>query len=136
MSNRRFAMGVGLRRGASAEEIVTLARSVATRHNVDPGRLTLFTLDSKAEEHGVLEAARELGVALEFLTLPEIASRNEDGITRSNRIEARFGVGSICEAAALAGAGPGARLVAARSTTGRVACALAIASDDNPGSAA
>lgn len=136
MSDRRFAMGVGLRRGALAEEIVTLARSVASRHHVDTACLTLFTLDSKADEHGVREAAHELGVALQFLTLPEIVSRSEDGITRSPRIEARFGVGSICEAAALAGAGPGARLVAARSTTARVACALAIAADDKPGSVA
>lgn len=136
MSDRRYAMGIGLRRGASAAEIVTLARSVASRHHVDPGRLTLFTLDRKVEERGVHEAARELGVALQFLTLPEIASCSEDGITRSARIEARFGVGSICEAAALAGAGPGARLVGARSITARVACALAIAADDNPGSVA
>ena len=132
MNGRRFAMGVGLRRGTAAAEIIALARSLADRHDVDPRRMKLFTLDSKAEELGLQEAARELGATLHFLSLEQLASCDDNGMTASPRVTTRFGVGSICEAAALAGAGPGAQLIAPRSTNAHVACALAVAGDDKP----
>jgi cobalt-precorrin 5A hydrolase len=130
MNGRRFAMGVGLRRGAAAAQIVALARSMADRHEVGARRLQLFTLDSKAEERGLQEAARELGATLHFLSLEQLASSDDNVMTTSPRVVARFGLGSICEAAALAGAGPGAQLVAPRSTNAYVACALAVADEE------
>jgi cobalt-precorrin 5A hydrolase len=41
-------------------------------------------------------------------------------------VEARFGTGSVAEAAALAGAGPRARLIAPRACENGATCAIAL----------
>ncbi|WP_284247317.1 cobalamin biosynthesis protein, partial [Methylobacterium haplocladii] len=46
--------------------------------------------------------------------------------TRSARIEAQRGVGSVAEAAALAGAGPGTVLILPRIASAGTTCALAL----------
>ncbi len=53
-------------------------------------------------------------------------------LTRSERVAERFGTGSVAEAAALAAAGPGARLVAPRvvSTDGMATAAIAERTDE------
>ena len=67
--------------------------------------------------------------------LPGLGVRVEDiaGLitpTQSERILDRFGTGSLCEAAALAAAGPGARLVAARVISGDGMATAAIAESE------
>lgn len=61
---------------------------------------------------------------LPLIAVPEAALAGIDTPTRSARVEARYGTGSVAEAAALVAAGPGARIVAARlSSTDRTATA-------------
>ncbi|MBM3562024.1 MAG: cobalamin biosynthesis protein [Alphaproteobacteria bacterium] len=123
--NALYAFGVGARRGVAANEIVELVRRVAQTHNVDLRDARLCALESKAQEAGLHEAARDLGVELVFLPLAELRARKGPAATHSPRVQALFGVGSVAEAAALVGAGAGSRLVAPRVTTPVVACALA-----------
>ncbi|HTI02212.1 MAG TPA: cobalamin biosynthesis protein, partial [Acidisoma sp.] len=54
--------------------------------------------------------------------------RGEQGrcLTRSARAQREVGLASVAEAAALAGAGPGGRLVLARIAADGVTCALAL----------
>ena len=134
MNRESLAVGIGLREGATAADIVTLVRETVARHQIGLHRIALFTLDSKINAPSIHDAARELGTVITYLPLARLAAHKDETITRSAVVESRFGVGSICEAAALAGAGPGARLIAPRSTNARVACALAIAADDTVGS--
>lgn len=134
MNRESLAVGIGLREGATAADIVTLVRETVARHQIGLHRIALFTLDSKINAPSIHDAARELGTVINYLPLARLAAHKDETITRSAVVESRFGVGSICEAAALAGAGPGARLIAPRSTNARVACALAIAADDTAGS--
>jgi cobalt-precorrin 5A hydrolase len=66
----------------------------------------LATLAAKTESLQLLGRALNLPVvALEAGALQGVPT-----ITRSGRVEAMFGTGSVAEAAALAAAGPGARL--------------------------
>ncbi len=120
-----YALGLGARRGVAAQDIVELVRRVARTHNVDLREARLCALESKAQEAGLHEAARELGVALVFLPLAELRARKGPAATHSPRVQALFGVGSVAEAAALVGAGANSRLVAPRVTTPVAACALA-----------
>jgi cobalamin biosynthesis protein CbiG len=90
----------------------------------------LCALESKAQEAGLHEAARELGLELVFLPLAALRARKATAATHSPRVQAMFGVGSVAEAAALVGAGPGSRLVAPRVTTPVAACALAKRAED------
>jgi cobalt-precorrin 5A hydrolase len=134
MNRQNLAIGIGLRDGATAADIVTLVRETVARHKIDLNGIALFTLDRKINSICLRDAARELGVGVNYLPLAQLAAHKEQTITRSATVESRFGVGSICETAALAGAGPGARLIAPRSTNAHVACALAIAADNIGGS--
>lgn len=127
---RRYAAGVGARRGVAAEVIVDLVRSVAHTHGVPLAEVTLCTLESKADEAGLHEAAATLGVDLVFLPLDALKARKGAAPTHSPRVQAMFGVGSVAEAAALVGAGPGSHLLAPRVATPYAACALAIRAED------
>lgn len=129
--NDRYAIGIGARRGVAAQDIVDLVRSVAKTHEVDLHHARLCALESKAEEAGLHEAARALGVDLVFLPLAALRARRAAAATHSPRVQAMFGVGSVAEAAALVGAGPGSRLVAPRVTTPVAACALARRGEDD-----
>jgi cobalt-precorrin 5A hydrolase len=128
----RYAAGLGARRGVAAQVIVDLVRDVAARHGAPLSRVTLYTLESKAGEAGLQEAAQTLGVELVFLPLEALKARKGAAATHSPRVQAMFGVGSVAEAAALVGAGPGSRLLAPRVATPYAACALAISAEEDP----
>lgn len=126
----RYAVGLGARRGVAAQAIVDLVRDVAARYAAPLERVTLYTLESKAGEAGLHDAAKTLGVELVFLPLDALKARRGAAATHSPRVQAMFGVGSVAEAAALVGAGPGSRLLAPRVATPYAACALAISAED------
>lgn len=122
----RYAAGIGARRGVEAQQIVELVTRVAQQHEIDLSRVTLCTLESKKDEAGLHQAARRLGVEIVFLPLEALRARKGSAPTHSPRVQAMFGVGSVAEAAALVGAGPGSRLIAPRVATPYAACAFAI----------
>lgn len=112
--------GIGCRRGASAEEVLAAVSAARVGHGA--ARLdALATLEAKRDEPGIAEAAARLGLPL------VIAEATEDarGLTRSAASLAATGAASVSEAAALAVAGPRARLLGPRLVLGRVTCALA-----------
>ncbi|WP_457797526.1 cobalamin biosynthesis protein [Methylocystis sp. S23] len=126
----RYAAGIGARRGVAAEAIVDLVRAVAARHGAPLSQVSLCTLDSKAQEQGLHDAAKTLGVELVFLPLDALKARRGAAPTHSPRVQAMFGVGSVAEAAALVGAGKGSRLLAPRVATPYAACALAVSAEE------
>ncbi len=119
------AIGLGARAGLSAEEAAEFIRATAAAAGVALVEAALFTLDKFAGEPGLREAAQALGLGLTFLPPAALRPYRDAVLTRSARVEALYGVGSIAEAAALAGAGPGARLLAPRAATARLTCAIA-----------
>jgi hypothetical protein len=89
------------------------------------GEFSLFTIESKRHERGLVEAARLLDATIAFLPLEALISRRLELLTHSSRVEALTGVGSVAEAAALAGAGPGSALLGPRIASARATCAIA-----------
>ena len=118
--------GVGFRRSAAAEDIVALVERALAEAGLKPARLSrLATLAALASEAAFRDAARRLAVppvGVEGAAARDAAPRVQ---TVSARALAAHGVGSAAEAAALAAAGPEARLVLGRIASRSATCALA-----------
>lgn len=129
-----IAAGVGCRVGCSVEQVilaVTQALDTAGR-TLDDVR-ALYTADFKATEAGLLGAAELLDKPLVMLPLEQLKAHASAALTASARVAARFGVPSVAETAALAGAstfapcGAQTRLLGPRHVSGDATCALASA---------
>lgn len=126
-----IAIGVGCRKGCRAETIEELIRRALDDIPIG-APLGLFTIADKSGEAGLAEAADHLGLDLVFLS-PEVLRENAALVrTRSVAAERRFGVPSVAEAAALAGAGPGSVLIVARLSNGGATCAVAGQREGSP----
>jgi len=86
----------------------------------------LFSLIDKSGEPGLSAAAEALGFELVFLSREALAAAAPRLLTRSAASQRRFGLASVAEAAALAGAGPRARLLAPRLAAYGATCAIAL----------
>ena len=117
-----LAVGVGCRRGASAEAIVALVRETLAACEGAAGRM--FTHEDKASDGNLRLAAETLALALVGIPKSALAAQGARAANPSEAALRRFGLPSVAEAAALAGAGEGARIVASRKSAG-VTCAVA-----------
>ena len=109
----RVVIGLGFRAAApqaSIAEVIDAARNAAA-----PARPTLLATPADKSVYPPLIAAAEAialpCIAIEEATLQQAASRI---VTHSQQVVHARGVGSVCEAAALAAAGPTARLIVSR----------------------
>lgn len=123
----RLAVGLGFRKAASAETLAALVRAALARlpGGLDPADATLATIAEK--DRAPLRGAATL-LGLPVLILPKIAlAGTDDRITvASEAVRACLGIPSVAEAAALAAAGPGARLLVTRVATADATCAIAV----------
>jgi cobalt-precorrin 5A hydrolase len=109
--------GLGFRKGVSAGSLKAALDRVGSAD-------VLATAAGKEAEPGLLRLAQDLGLRIIPVTRDSLTAQGIDG---SARVLALYGTGSVAEAAALAAAGPGARLVVGRTTgpDGRAVAALA-----------
>lgn len=121
----RLAVGIGCRAGVSGEAVTALVERALAAAGPAAAPAALFTLLDKAQEAGLRAAASRLGLPLVFLPRAALEAAAPAAETRSERVVALFGVPSVAETAALAGAGPGARLVVPRMAADGVTCAVA-----------
>ncbi|WP_374803210.1 cobalamin biosynthesis protein [Paracoccus zhouxuedongae] len=120
-----IAAGFGFRGAASVDDLAqALAAAVAAAGGASPDLLA--TAPDKAGATALTGLAARLGLPLRAVPVDGIATP-----TDSDRVRARFGTGSLAEAAALSAAGPGARLIAGRqiSDNGMAVAALAATSE-------
>ncbi|MEO6298079.1 MAG: cobalamin biosynthesis protein [Paracoccaceae bacterium] len=82
----------------------------------------LATAEAKVAR--LAELAAELGVPVIGVAVVEMAAQ---GVSGSDRVKALYGTGSVAEAAALAAAGQGSRLIVARMTSPDGMAVVAIA---------
>jgi cobalt-precorrin 5A hydrolase len=124
--SRIVAIGLGCRAGVAGEAIAALARRALEEAGAPGGERRMFTLAAKADEPGLIEAARIIGVTLTPLPDAALNAQSERILTPSARAQARFGAPNIAEAAALAGAGDGASLLGPRLAADGATCAIAL----------
>jgi cobalt-precorrin 5A hydrolase len=122
--------GIGCKRGTSSEDVVGLILTVLANFGIARETLdAIATEASKADEHGIADAARSLSVRLIRCSIAELDRVADKVVTRSSRVQALKGVPSISEGSALVAAGRNARLLGARVVSDKVTCAIAVSED-------
>jgi cobalt-precorrin 5A hydrolase len=116
--------GVGFRRNCSVDDLLSVVRATMARSGtaaID----CLATADFKRGAACLHEAAAALGVEVALVGEPALAAAAPRCLTQSRHVQAITGHASIAEAACLAAAGPGSRLLQPRLAAARATCALA-----------
>lgn len=115
-----LVVGVGASKGAPVEEVLTLIEAAVRDAGLSPRSIAeLATVDAKAGEPGIVEAAARLGVPLVTHSAEELAEVRVPN--PSDAPLAAVGTPSVAEAAALLGGGE--LLVPKRKSDGRPAMA-------------
>ena len=118
--------GVGCRKAISAAQVDSAIEAALLHNRVTGRRLERIAVPAvKGTEAGIVEAAAARGVPLVLIAQNALEAADARTLTRSARSMDTLNVHSVAEAAALAGAGPNARLLAPRVAVGPVTCALA-----------
>ncbi len=129
-------VGLGCRRGCGWEEIAALVADAFDEAALPDAARRLAALAApalKSDEPGLAEAARALGLPLRFIEEDAMLAAQDRVHTRSATVLAAVGLASVAEAAALAAAGPGSRLLLPRRSTPRATVALALPAVALPG---
>ena len=119
--------GIGCRRGVTVAAIEQSIEAALAECGLEHSRLSaLATAVEKRDEPGLREAAARLFLPLILVGAPELVRAAPSALTHSQRVLDIKGVPSVAETAALAAAGRGARLLAARVSNKEASCAIAI----------
>lgn len=131
----QVAAGIGCRKGCDVQDIVqAIERALAAAGRDARALQTLYAPEFKRDELGIARAAEHFGKPLKFLPLAALQAQAAYAHSASEHTLSRFGVPSIAETAALAGAAQGctatsegvARLLGPRQLEGGASCALAL----------
>lgn len=107
---RVLAVGLGCKRGTPARDILAAVEQALAAAGVAlPAVATLASVDIKADEPGLLQAAAHLGVPVEFYPAEQLARVAVPN--PSERVLRQVGCPGVCEAAAVLAAGNGPLLV-------------------------
>lgn len=118
---KTLVAGVGCERGAEAEEVIGLIDFALRQQNLAPESLAaLASIDIKADEPALLEAARYFKVPLRLFSAAELLQERYRLKSPSDYVEDTVGTPSVAEAAALK-AGP---LVVEKLKSERATCAI------------
>ena len=127
MEKAVIVAGVGCKRDAPMQDIETALNAALARAGVNANDLgAVATGKTKQGERGIESVAAKLGVKLMLVPDGELKAAGARATTRSDRVLALMGLPSLAETAALAAAGPSARLIVSRLAVGAATCALAI----------
>ena len=108
----RLVIGLGFRDEADAQSI---GEVLAAAHAATQGVASAIAVpEDKAAHPGLRAAAHTAQLPIEAVAANAMRAADTHVATRSAQVKKHRGVGSVCEAAALAAAGPGARLVVSR----------------------
>jgi cobalt-precorrin 5A hydrolase len=117
-----IVIGIGANSRAQGPDFIAAISDV---RRAAGGCDAVATYGEAAFAHQVEDAAWSVSQAFAPISLEALRARNGDCATRSDRTMASFGVASIAEAAALAGAGEGSRLIMPRRIVGNITVAAA-----------
>lgn len=127
MTGAGMVAGLGCRQGATAAEIVACIEAALAAHGLATASLAALAIPpSKSAQPSLHRAAGELGLPLLVASEAGLAGAAPRLLSRSAASLAASGSPSASEAAALAIAGPCARLLGPRHALGPVTCAIAI----------
>jgi cobalt-precorrin 5A hydrolase len=117
--------GFGFRQAARAEDFAAVLAAALDAADLPAGALSAIAVPAEKRAAAAEAFADRCGLPLLAVPRNDMLAAASGCVTHSARSAAAFGVPSVAEAVALAGAGPGAKLVQARVETAVVTCALA-----------
>jgi cobalt-precorrin 5A hydrolase/precorrin-3B C17-methyltransferase len=123
---RTLVVGLGCERGAEPAEAIGLLRdTLAAAGLAHQSVACVASIDLKADEMAVLQAAHELGVPARFFSATELEAETPRLKNPSETVFREVGCHGVAEGAALAGSGPQGSLVVAKRKSARATCAIA-----------
>ncbi len=127
LKTRHVVVGLGARKDASADSIITAVDDALEKVHVPLSRVYRFaTVDIKRDSQPMLEAVAKLGAPLEFLSVDALRLvTNEDLSPDSAMVQEKIGVGGVCERAALLVAGNNSKLILKKTKLNGVTVAIA-----------
>lgn len=118
--------GIGCKTGVAPNEVLAAIDAALSVHGWDRRHIScLATGARKRDEAALVIAAGLLGVSLHYVGDAALAQVMGHALTHSSASEKATGSPSLSEAAALAAAGEGGRLLGPRTVLGHVTCAFA-----------
>ncbi|HEX6958724.1 MAG TPA: precorrin-3B C(17)-methyltransferase [Ferrovibrio sp.] len=125
---RVLSIGVGCERGTSPVELIRLVQTTLDAHGLAREAIAgLYSLDLKSDEPAMQELARWLDVPIRFFDAQSLERETPRLANPSATVFAEVGCHGVAEAAALAAAGPQARLIVPKVKAQRATCAIALA---------
>jgi cobalt-precorrin 5A hydrolase len=104
-SATRIGAGFGCRRGCEVDDVLgALARALAEARRELSAVASLFAPEFKRDERGLWLAAERLQKPLRFLSLAQLRAQASAALTQSEAALRSYGLPSIAETTALAGA--------------------------------
>lgn len=118
--------GLGFKKDVT---LASLREALAAAGGPD-GLVAVATVSDKADAEALKLLARECGIPIKAVPANMLAGIATP--TQSQLVNEKFGTGSVAEAAALAAAGPGARLIVTRAVSQDRTATAAIAEGEGP----
>ncbi len=121
-----LAVGVGCERGTAPDEVVGLVRETLGGAGLAAGAVAVVvSIDVKADEPALHDAARDLGVPARFFDAAALEAETPRLANPSDADYREVGAHGVAEAAALAAAGAAGELVVPTRKSRRATCAVA-----------
>lgn len=122
--------GIGSRRGVSVEDVLAAIETALETHGLAMTALSaLATATLKKDEDAIAAAGRALNLPVIIVDGAALQAASPGTLSHSGLSRELAGTPSVSEAAALAVAGAGAKLLGPRTVLGPVTCAIAISGD-------
>lgn len=127
LTPKKLVVGVGSRKGVSMDHVLFALNEACHFLRIPLERIDcLATAEPKENELGILDAADELEVPLEVVSLANIRNFNHPDISESSFVRKTFDVPGICEPSALYTAGKSAHLLLRKKAINKVTVAVAV----------
>ncbi|MFB1025241.1 MAG: precorrin-3B C(17)-methyltransferase [Octadecabacter sp.] len=127
---QRFTLGLGCARNADPADLWDLVERTLKANNIAHGAIAcVASIDLKADEPAILQAAQKLCVPFRVFTAAELETESPRLANPSDVVFAEVGCHGVSEGAALAAAGPDPTLIVEKSKTLTATCAIARAPD-------
>lgn len=125
LSPKRYALGMGCRRGTSFEDLRSFALDIIRDKGIDLREIgCIATIDIKKDEEGLVALSRAWRLPLITFDA-ELLSKAEGDFSHSELVLEKTGVDNVCERAAVLAAGAGSRLMVRKHAGGGMTAAVA-----------
>ncbi len=123
----RLVIGLGARKNISKDDVLSAVEEVLNTLKLPLLRIdALATAEPKKEEKGILDAAKELDVPLEIISLNELKNFTDFQCSESSFVKEVFGVLGVSEPTALLSAGKDSKLIFRKKAINKVTVAVAV----------